>query len=263
MSRMRAFLYALCALAIGGLSYLLAVGSAIGQRMEASMLAAANFTAQPPAPLGLVSTPLVIGLLLGLGLLALIVHGFGRALSIVLFGAAAILVSQLLKHEWLLRPDLFELDAQNTFPSGHMTVFAVIAAAAVWAVPAGLRATVAILAGVLVSVVAWQLLEYGWHRPSDLIGAQALAVLAFAVASWIGPRGSRRSGRSGGVGLASANRILGVILTISGALLVAGGLLLILGSSWIGSDALLLAGGEVALIGASCLAVRTFARLCP
>jgi len=73
-----------------------------------------------------------------------------------------------------VRPELLDLDAQNTFPSGHMAVFAVLVAALLWAVPRTARAVLAVLGAGLLGVVSWQLLEFGWHRPSDLLGAQAL-----------------------------------------------------------------------------------------
>lgn len=262
-SRIRALLTALFALLIGGLAYLLGVGSLLGQRAEASVLDASEFTTNPPAPLGLVSTPSVLGALLVIGLIALWVHGIGRALTIACFGAAAIVGSQLLKDAWLERPQLFELDASNTFPSGHMTVFAVLAGGLIWALPRSAKAAVAIMSAFLLGIVSWQLLGYGWHRPSDLLGAQALAVLAFALAAWLGPRGSRRrASKTAGFG-ATANRIALVALSVIGATLVLGGVALVALAAYTHSEALMLLAGKIALSGVSAITARLLAGLCP
>lgn len=262
-ARTRALIYALLALLVGGLAYLLGVGSTLGQRAEASVLDASAFTADPPAPLSLVSTGSVIVALIVVGLISLWAHGFGRTLSILLFGSAAIVVSQLLKESWLDRPQLFELDASNTFPSGHMTVFAVLSGGLIWAVPKRIRALVVVMSALLLGVVSWQLLNFGWHRPSDLLGAQALAVLVFAIAAWIGPRGSRTSARMTSAANSFVSRLALVVLTVGGIALVLGGLVLVAVAASTRSDALMLNAGEIAMMGVGALAARTFAKLCP
>ena len=262
-ARTRALIYALLALLVGGLAYLLGVGSTLGQRAEASVLDASAFTADPPAPLSLVSTGSVIVALIVVGLISLWAHGFGRTLSILLFGSAAIVVSQLLKESWLDRPQLFELDASNTFPSGHMTVFAVLSGGLIWAVPKRIRALVVVMSALLLGVVSWQLLNFGWHRPSDLLGARALAVLVFAIAAWIGPRGSRTSARMTSAANSFVSRLALVVLTVGGIALVLGGLVLVAVAASTRSDALMLNAGEIAMMGVGALAARTFAKLCP
>lgn len=78
--------YALLAFVFGGLSYAVGVGSLLGQRAEASVLEAASFTYDPPAPLSLVSVPAVIvALLPGFGALALCACSARRALAVVIF----------------------------------------------------------------------------------------------------------------------------------------------------------------------------------
>ncbi|MFC7765322.1 phosphatase PAP2 family protein [Leucobacter soli] len=139
VGRGKALLYALFALGVGVVSYVIGVQSGIGQLAEQSVLGASEFTFDPPAPLSLVSTWSVGAALLVILLVAWRYRGFGRALWIVLFGGAAILASQLLKQEWLIRPSLLDFEADNTFPSGHMTVFAVVVGGAIWALPAASR----------------------------------------------------------------------------------------------------------------------------
>ncbi len=261
--RIRALLYALVALIVGGAAYVLGVGSFLGQRAEASVLDASAFEADPEGPLRLVSTTNVLIALVVIGLVALWVHGLARMLSILVVSSAAIIASQVLKERWLDRPQLWEFDATNTFPSGHMTVYAVLLGALIWALPVGARAVTTLGAAVLLGVVSWQLLEFGWHRPSDLLGAQALALFVFAIAAWIGPRGSRRGSKRSTAFAVTANRIMSAVLTISGVALVLGALVLVAIAASMHSDALMLNAGEIALIGTSALTVRTLARMCP
>lgn len=263
MYRGRAATYALLALVFGGLSYAVGVGSLLGQRAEASVLEAASFTYDPPAPLSLVSVPAIIVVLLLLGGLALWVHGSRRAIGVVVIPTIAIVVSQLLKQRVLERPGLFELDAENTFPSGHMTVFTVACAAFIWSVPRALQPAAALLGAIVTGIAAWQLLEFGWHRPSDLIGALSLGVLVFAVAALLRPRPASRASRATPRFIAGMNKILGVLLTIAGVTLVAGGLALTVAAGWFTSAELMIAGAQVALVGASTLASRAFLALSP
>ncbi|MBO1902576.1 phosphoesterase [Leucobacter weissii] len=258
--RGRAVLCALLALAAGWGSYALGVGSVLGQRAEASVLDAAEFTYDPPAPLGLVSIPAVLIALVALGALAWAARGFARAFTILCVSVATIVASQLLKQRVLVRPDLFEFDAVNTFPSGHMAVFAALGGALIWAVPARLKGVTAIGAATLMGVVAWQLLHYGWHRPSDVIGALALALLAFSLAAALRPRG-RGGSRDPGSGTMAANRVIGAALGVTGVVLVLGGLVLSLVAANLGSDSLLLAAGEVALVGTAALTATVFSAL--
>lgn len=269
-ARTRAMIWGLIALVVGGLAYLLGVGSLLGQRAEASVLDASTFTADPPAPLSLVSIPAVGVAMLCVALLALWVHGISRSLMILGAGAAAILASQLLKESWLERPQLFELDAWNTFPSGHMTVFAVLVAGFIWALPAGSRGFATLIGAVLLGTVSWQLLEFGWHRPSDLLGAQALAVLLFALAAWIGPRRSRRDRMPTSAPRRSATYLLGVlgrltmlVLAITGVVLVVGGLVLVAIAASTRSDELMLNAVEIAVVGVSALSALILAKLAP
>lgn len=261
--RLRALLYALFALLVGVLAYLLGVGSSLGQWAESIVLNASAFDPDPAGPLRLVSTTNLLIALVAIGLLALWVHGILRAVSILSASAVALVASQVLKERWLERPELLEFDAANTFPSGHMTVYAVVVGALLWALPLGARWAVMALSAVLLGVVSWQLLEYGWHRPSDLLGAQALTVLAFAVAAWIGPRRSKVSSRRPGAFGATAFRVMSVLMTLVGGVLVIGALVLVAVAASTRNDALMLNSGEIALMGTGVLTVRTLARLCP
>ena len=247
--RLRATWFLVFWAAVGIASYVLGVRNVVGQRAEESVLDAADFTFTPPPPLNLVSIPTVAIALVVVGVIAWASHGFRRALVVTVIPALSILAAQLLKLRLLTRPELFELDAANTFPSGHMTVFAAITAALIWAVPSRVRAFVALGGAALIAAVGWQLLAYGWHRPSDVYGGIALAVVAFAAASLIRPptsRGETVLGGSASVGLAIAGWV-----TVGAAVVLVGVAVATENS------ALMLSAGEFGGVGAAALAART------
>jgi len=262
VTRGRAAVTALIAAVVGALAYLVGVSSLLGQRVEAGILGAADFTARPPAPLSLVSIPSVCIALVVLALIGWGVHRFRHGLWIVVLATLAIVASRLLKQQVLERPGLFELDVENTFPSGHMTVFTVLVAGLIWAVPHGSRGFVAMLGAILMGVVSWQLLAYGWHRPSDVVGAQALGVLAFAVGSILRPTISRASDASPSA-RAAVTRILCLVLSIAGVVLLLGAIVLVMVSAWFGSDRLMLAAAEIGTVALSSLCARIFVALAP
>lgn len=251
--RMRALWILIFWIIVGVGSYVLGVLSQTGQRVEENVLAASDFTTDPPAPLGLVSPASIAIALVALGLVALWVHGITRALIVTLVPAAAIVASQLLKSELLGRPDFLTFEAVNTFPSGHMTVFTVVVGAAVLAAPRSIRALVALAGAALLGVVSWQLLSYGWHRPSDVLGALALGVLGFAAATTLSPLRAAR-----GVVLV---RTVSVGLALTGWISVVGALTLTAVAYTIDSSALMLNAGQTACIAMSLLAAHACLRL--
>lgn len=251
--RSRALWATLFWLAVGIGSYVLGVRNALGQRAENSVLDAAEFTTNPPPPLNLVSIPTVALTLVAIGLLALWAHGLKRAFVVTLVPALAVIASQLLKLQLLTRPQLFELDAPNTFPSGHMTVFTAVVGALIWAVPARIRSLVALAGAALLGAVGWQLLAYGWHRPSDVFGGVALVCCVFALAGLIRPahtRGRMAAGRTVSVGLALVGWI------------VAGAALVLAALAGVQSSAdLMLSAGEFGAVAAGAIAARSLLRL--
>jgi len=97
--------------------------------------------------------------------------------------------TQALKH-WLVRPDLLGLDSVNSFPSGHVTVVASLAAGALLVMPRRAQPTVAVLGVVATAVTAVATVALGWHRPSDVIGAVGV------VTAWAAIAGAWATGRS-------------------------------------------------------------------
>ena len=223
-----------------------------GQLAENSLLEASDFAFAVPAPLGLITVTTTVVAVALLALLALIGSGWGGAVALIAAVAGPIACSQLLKHRWLDRPDLLNLNEVNTFPSGHATVVAALAFGLLLVAPRRLRVPAALLGGALLAVVAWQLLAYGWHRPSDVIGGIALAACGASVAVLLRP-GRTAAPAAGARGLLGALGALGVL----GALAVVAVTLLSSGPS---SPGLLLAG-QIACVAAAVLAVTAVATL--
>ncbi|WP_458812687.1 phosphatase PAP2 family protein [Leucobacter sp. HY1908] len=247
--RRRALWFTIFWAALGVGSYVLGVRNELGQRAEESVLDAAEFTTSPPPPLNLVSIPSVAVALIVVGVIALAVHGVRRAIVVTVVPACAIIASQLLKQQLLTRPALFELDLPNTFPSGHMTVFMALMAGLIWAVPARGRAIVALGSTALLGAVGWQLLAFGWHRPSDVFGGVALGALAFSLVCLLKPVTAS--------GQAMLRRSVSVGLAMCGWILLGGACVLAL-AAWVGdSPALMLSAGEFGSVGLSALASRS------
>lgn len=200
--------------AIAAIAFVLGVQRLTGQAIEEKVLSAATFTTAPPAPLSLVSPLAVVIALAAVLVIAWASHGFVRALFATGAGAVAIVASQLMKDQFE-RPQLLQLDELNTFPSGHMTVFAAVVCALIWAVPQKIRAATAVAGAALMALAAYQLLAYGWHRPSDLIGAFGLTLATFSLAALVSPRSAAQAAGPG-----PAGRVLKRLLIIACALLL-------------------------------------------
>lgn len=258
LGRVRALVFALLAILVGVLSYLLGVQSLLGQRAEASVLEAAEFSFDPPAPLNLVSIASIALALMLISALALAAHGVRRAFALAVVSVLTLVASQLLKQEMLDRPGLFEFDAPNTFPSGHMTVFTVLTAALIWAVPARLRSFAALGGAAVMGAAGWQLLAFGWHRPSDLLGAQALGVLAFAIAAFL------RTPPPGASHVRSMlRRTVSVLLTVAGFALAAVAVGLAVYAGWTSNSSVMLTAGEIGVLGTSAITAQALLLLSP
>ena len=124
----------------------------------------------------------------------------------------------------LPRDSLYELQwigPDNTFPSGHAALGAVLALYAVMVVPAASRRRVAVAAGCLLGAHGVVLLASGWHRPSDVAAGFALAMLLVGVLCAAAPTlegpgrsiGRRRSVVVDRAGLWLRSTIVGVAVT--------------------------------------------------
>jgi membrane-associated phospholipid phosphatase len=96
--------------------------------------------------------------------------------------AGANLTTQALKH-WLHRPDLLGLSHANSFPSGHVTVVASLAAGALLVSAPRARPAVAAAGVAATAVTAVATVALGWHRPSDVVGAVGVVAAWTALAA--------------------------------------------------------------------------------
>lgn len=118
-----------------------------------------------------------------------LVFGFGAAQQrwLDVAAALAILVSAtLLAHllkSMLVRPRLLPGvdDAGNSFPSGHVSLAAASVLALAIVVPAVLRPAVLLLGWMWIGAVSVATVIAGWHRPSDAVGAIAVALTSYGV----------------------------------------------------------------------------------
>jgi membrane-associated phospholipid phosphatase len=182
----RVLLLGVATLASAGvwLTYRSLVATSLGQRfdqraMVESMQAAPADVSRLQHLLSVVSVPSVA---IALGVFAIVAVRRSRpdlavVAAVTIIGANV--TTQALKAT-LDRPDL-GLGGTNSFPSGHVTVIASVAAAAFLVSSRRVRPVVA-SAGLLVSgAAAVGAVALGWHRPSDIVGA-GLVVAGWAAA---------------------------------------------------------------------------------
>jgi membrane-associated phospholipid phosphatase len=92
------------------------------------------------------------------------------------------LTTQALKH-WLDRPDLLGLGHANSFPSGHVTVVASLAAGALLVSARRAQPAVAVAGVAATAVAAVATVALGWHRPSDVVGSVGVVAAWTALAA--------------------------------------------------------------------------------
>jgi hypothetical protein len=178
-------LIALSALALAGFFavYLLAVHTEVGQRGDEAALAGVEQVperAQSAAnrmlrTVSIGSLLIATGVLTGIALLR-------RRPALLLLPAAIIGISLIATEVfklWLLeRPDLVvdSRIAENSYPSGHATVFASIGLAFLVVAPPRLRPWAALLAAGLAAASGVFTVTADWHRPSDAVGSYLLTL---------------------------------------------------------------------------------------
>lgn len=245
--------------------FFVAVFSPGGQEFEQRLLESASFNTSPPSPLGLVSE---VSIAVSLGVICVVAffaHSFARAIAIAGVSGFLIVLSQLLKN-WLPRPQLVqwvdvggEALRQNSFPSGHMMIVAVICAAGIWASPVFLRVWVAGVGAFLLALTGWQILQFGWHRPSDLFGSVAIVAAIMSVARFLTP-GARL--RGAGAPPAGLQRLVFRLLPLGGLLMVVAALgLLVWWKFGPRDDALFLLAAQLGVMGVCFYAIKSFMRL--
>ena len=222
--------------------YVVGVRTRRGQDLENLALDASEYIDRPGGLLSLVTVPNI-----AVALLAIVVVGlaFGRvrpAVRAVGMIALANVLTQLLKYGLLSRPDFLETAEANTLPSGHTVAFASVLLGLLIVLPARPRPIVGLLSCVVLGIVTFQLLAFGWHRASDVIAGLLLVTGLIALAQLLLP--DRAPARIGG-------------RSMSFTLLLGCGVLLVLGTASIAAALALDIGGSQALLLASQLLCLT------
>lgn len=183
--RFKSALVALTGTIIFAATYLLAVTTKFGQSVEQRVLDQASFSVDPLLPLAAVQPVLIIFALLAITLVAFFKVGIIRSISVWFIAGFSLLGAQVLKIMLprfdLIRSDVDPIAIENTLPSGHMSVFVTISLLALMFLPQQITPLFFWLSMLVLSVVSWQLLDYGWHRPSDLIAAVAAVIGVFGI----------------------------------------------------------------------------------
>ncbi|HKG02815.1 MAG TPA: phosphatase PAP2 family protein [Conexibacter sp.] len=174
-----------CAIALI-VAYVVFVRTHAGQRIDEAALHGrlASFRARDAAS-QLLTTISVGSLALVLVLLAaqaLLRRRVALAVVAVVVVVGAVMLTEVLKHLVLVRPELVvsSLD-RNSFPSGHTTTAFAVGIAATLAAPPRWRRAVAAGALLYGTAIGIATIAAGWHRPSDVAGAM-LVVTGWAAA---------------------------------------------------------------------------------
>lgn len=198
--------------ALGGVAvYWLAVLTPRGQAVENSGLRGADlvFGRETGTAAGALAEVAPLSMIVGAFLvaaIALIRRRLALAIAAVGSMAATAALTQFLKNEVLERPLLVETSSWYTggsFPSGHTAAAISVVFALAMVVPGRAR-TVVLMIGVAVVVLVGNLtMAASWHRASDVLGADFVALLCASLAcAWLTSRAQvgrapRRTPRGG------------------------------------------------------------------
>ncbi|PFG30049.1 phosphatase PAP2 family protein [Paramicrobacterium agarici] len=218
-SRTRSILTAVVAALGFGVAFYMGVQTHLGQRVEERVLDSSIYSERSPL-LALVTVP---NLAIALGVV--LVLGVARrawadtAVAAVAMGLSNVF-GQLLKHQILQRPD-FSIDTVNTFPSGHTIAFTSTAFALVIVLPHVVRPLALPLAAAVAGIVCAQLVVFGWHRPSDVVGGVLLVVAVTAAANALRPARGRFAQRAAKAPARRALNLVALIIAIAAAVAIA------------------------------------------
>lgn len=214
------------------ISYLLAVRTERGQALENAALRGADqvrdeeFAAANQA-LGDITVYSLAAAIVLIGVVGLA----RRRLDLAVAGVSIIVVGQVLtqglKRFALPRPDLVHASegfTQNSFPSGHTTIAMTVLFAVFIVVPYRWRGLAAFVVLTWAVGIGAYTTTAKWHRFSDTLGADAVALLCGCLASWwLLRRGSVR--HVNGPALRGRIVFVGVVALLTLILLVLGAIL--------------------------------------
>ena len=296
--RLRGGLLALSCLAatlgLWGLFVFTHTGQALdAMALEGSEIGSHYVSAHARTLLSVVSMPAAVVLVVTILVIGLLRRSHRRAVWAVVAVAGANLTTQVLKYQFLWRPD-FNIterwDNANTLPSGHTTMAASAAVALILLSGRRWRALSAWVGALLTIAMGYSTLVCHWHRPSDVLAGILVPVawgsLAVASGAWRAPRslrsesGEEDSGEipeltsAGTIPVTAAgprlwNQLVGnVLLASAGVVCTLGALGL---GSWVwwhldGSRSRwqffgAYATGSVAVVGVTCLALSALVSL--
>ena len=152
-------------------SWLLLVADSHGRRVDHALMLAVQdrFTSVQGGILDLLRLVNVASV----GLVLLVIAGIAlarRRPGAALAGVALVLATQVVT-QGLKAVLPREGAAENSLPSGHVTVITALVVAAVLALPAALRVVVGLVGAVGVAGAAVAVMAVGWHRPGDVVAA--------------------------------------------------------------------------------------------
>ena len=261
--------------------------------LEGSEIGSHYVSAHARTLLSVVSMPAAVVLVVTILVIGLLRRSHLRAVWAVVAVAGANLTTQVLKYQFLWRPD-FNIterwDNANTLPSGHTTMAASAAVALILLSGRRWRALSAWVGALLTIAMGYSTLVCHWHRPSDVLAGILVPVawgsLAVASGAWRAPRslrsesGEEDSGEipeltsAGTIPVTAAgprlwNQLVGnVLLASAGVVCTLGALGL---GSWVwwhldGSRSRwqffgAYATGSVAVVGVTCLALSALVSL--
>ncbi len=261
--------------------------------LEGSEIGSHYVSAHARTLLSVVSMPAAVVLVVTILVIGLLRRSHRRAVWAVVAVAGANLTTQILKYQFLWRPD-FNIterwDNANTLPSGHTTMAASAAVALILLSGRRWRALSAWVGALLTIAMGYSTLVCHWHRPSDVLAGILVPVawgsLAVASGAWRAPRslrsesGEEDSGEipeltsAGTIPVTAAgprlwNQLVGnVLLASAGVVCTLGALGL---GSWVwwhldGSRSRwqffgAYATGSVAVVGVTCLALSALVSL--
>lgn len=154
-----------------------------GAVLRASTLGRTQVEGLATTVLNAVSLASLAAATIAIGFVALARRRYRLAIVATLLVVGANATSQLMKHVVIVRPDFdiagTNIGAPNSMPSGHVTVAAALAVAAVLVVPTRMSGLTAILGAAYGALTCVATLSVGWHRPSDGL-ASLLIVGAWA-----------------------------------------------------------------------------------
>ncbi|WP_083990655.1 phosphatase PAP2 family protein [Microbacterium arborescens] len=143
---------------------------------------------------------------------ALVTRRFAEAgaASVVFVGAS--IVTQVLKHDIIARPDLASGwgTYHNSLPSGHATIAIAAACAALFAAPTRMKFVLAPVLVVWATVAGMGVIAAGWHRPSDVVTASLVVGFWCTIAALLVSAARHRRERGSAVLTTAQRRLRGL-----------------------------------------------------